>query len=69
MNRKILLGAVLSASLAVVLAWFPGPVSAEGIKVISDQTATGFKYPESVAYDPNAKVLYVSEFGSKLKPT
>ena len=25
--------------------------------------------PESVAYDPEAKVLYVSEFGSQLKPT
>ena len=69
MSRKILLGAVLSASLAVVLTGLPGPVSAEGIKVIWEKTATGFKYPESVAYDPKAKVLYVSEFGSKLKPT
>jgi len=68
-NRKILLGAVLSASLVVVLTGIPGPVSAGGVKVISEKTATGFKYPESVAYDPKAKVLYVSEFGSELKPT
>ena len=34
----------------------------------SEKTATGFKFPESVAYDPQAKVLYVSEFGSELKP-
>lgn len=47
-------------------------VSAQDMKamrVISDHTATGFKFPESVAYDPQAKVLYVSQFGSELKPT
>lgn len=46
-----------------------GPASAEAVKVVSDTTATGFKFPESVAYDAGAKVLYVSEFGSELKPT
>ncbi len=29
----------------------------------------GFKNPESIAYDPVNKVLYMSEFGSGLKPT
>ena len=29
----------------------------------------GFKNPESIAYDPVSKVLYMSEFGSGLKPT
>ena len=38
------------------------------LRVVSEQTATGFAFPESVAYDPRAKVLYVSEFGSELKP-
>jgi sugar lactone lactonase YvrE len=38
------------------------------LRVVSEQTAKGFAFPESVAYDPRAKVLYVSEFGSELKP-
>ncbi len=36
---------------------------------ISEKTISGFEYPESVAYDPTAKVLYVGQFGSELKPT
>lgn len=44
-------------------------IFAEGIRVIAEQTVTGFAYPESVANDPQDKVLYVSEFGSELKPT
>jgi hypothetical protein len=38
------------------------------LRVVSEQTAKGFAFPESVAYDPRARVLYVSEFGSELKP-
>jgi len=68
-SRKTLLGAALSASLVMLPAAFSGPVAAQDMKVISDKTATGFAFPESVAYDPAAKVLYVSEFGSELKPT
>jgi hypothetical protein len=41
---------------------------AKGLKVVSDQTVTGFSFPESVAYDAKAKVLYMSQFGSELKP-
>ena len=42
---------------------------ADGLRLISEQTASGFAFPESVAYDPNAKVLYVSQFGgTELKP-
>ncbi|MGH8648593.1 MAG: hypothetical protein ACREUP_04705, partial [Burkholderiales bacterium] len=40
----------------------------KGLRVVSDQTVTGFAFPESVAYDPKAKVLYVGQFGSELKP-
>jgi len=69
MSSKSLLGAALSVSLVMVSAALPGPVSAQATKVISDKTATGFAFPESVAYDPTAQVLYVSEFGSELKPT
>lgn len=69
MNRKISPSAALLAPLVLLLAGLPGPVSADGAKVLSDKTVTGFKFPESVAYDADAKVLYVSEFGSELKPT
>jgi hypothetical protein len=38
------------------------------LRVVSEQTVKGFAFPESVTYDPQAKALYVSEFGSELKP-
>src|SRR5258705_13685782 len=45
------------------------PLQALAVKVISEKTATGFKFPESVAYDTEAKVLYVGSFGgTELKP-
>jgi hypothetical protein len=38
-------------------------------RVSSDQTVGGFKFPESAAYDPKGKVLYVGNFGGeKLAP-
>ena len=40
----------------------------KGLRVVSDQTVTGFAFPESVAYDPKARVLYMGQFGSELKP-
>ena len=49
----------------------PPRASAQDVKplrVVWEQTVKGFAFPESVAYDPQAKVLYVSEFGSELKP-
>ena len=37
--------------------------------VVSDTTATGFAFPESVGCDSSANVLYVSQFGgTELKP-
>jgi len=42
--------------------------SAKELKVLSEKTVTGFGYPESVAYDPTEKVLYVGDFVSALKP-
>ncbi|MGH7389482.1 MAG: hypothetical protein ACREM3_08485 [Candidatus Rokuibacteriota bacterium] len=65
------IAAPLLASLIVVQMGMSPEVSAQGIKgirVVSEQTAAGFAFPESVAYDPQAKVLYVSQFGSELKP-
>lgn len=38
------------------------------LRVVSEQTVKGVVFPETVTYDPQAKVLYVSEFGSELKP-
>src|SRR5574339_1088313 len=38
------------------------------LRVVSEQTVKGFAFPESVGYDPQGRVLYVSEFGSELKP-
>ena len=39
------------------------------LRLVSEQTVGGFTFPESVAYDPKAKVLYVSQFGgTELKP-
>ena len=57
------------AILVVLTIGLLMPLTASAVEFISESTATGFKFPESVAYDPNAKVLYVSEFGSELKPT
>jgi len=61
----------LAFSVAFVVApmAMTAAVSAREIKAVSEKMATGFAYPESVAYDAKAKVLYVSEFGSELKPT
>ena len=40
----------------------------QGLRATSEQTVGGFAFPESVAYDPGRKTLYVSEFVSKLAP-
>jgi hypothetical protein len=59
-GRAILSWVVLALSLTL---------SACAMKVVSDNTATGFKFPESCAYDPEGKVLYVGSFGgTELKP-
>ncbi len=56
-------------AFAALLAISTGAL-AQGLRASSEQTVGGFAFPESVAYDPRAKALYVSEFGSpKLDPT
>src|SRR3990170_3499131 len=72
MGRSMAIFLALSACPAVGQAGVSPAASAQDVKairVVSEQTATGFKFPESVAYDPRAKVLYVSQFGSELQPT
>lgn len=44
------------------------PVSAKELKVISDQSVTGFGHVESVGCDAKGKALYASDFGPDLKP-
>jgi len=63
----------IAVALAVSLAGCAqtsssGMQDAKPLRVVSEQTVKGFAFPESVAYDPQARVLYVSEFGSELKP-
>jgi sugar lactone lactonase YvrE len=60
---------VVPAAFVIALTAASTPLSAGEVAVVSDTTVTGFTYPESVGYDAEAKVLYVSEFGSELKPT
>ncbi len=68
MIKKISTGLVLSACLAVLpMAMTTGVFAAE-LKVLSEQTTTGFGHVESVAYDPKGKVLYTGDFGPDLKP-
>jgi hypothetical protein len=72
MRRSMSIGLVLFACLALAHLGLSSGVSAKDMqemRVASEHTATGFAFPESVAYDPQAKVLYVSQFGSELKPT
>ena len=71
MCKGISIAFALSASLAIVHTGIPPHVSAQDVKpirVVSEQTVKGFAFPETVTYDPQARVLYVSEFGSELKP-
>ncbi len=73
MTRGLAVAWALVASLAVIVSGCAGTTSGtmpdvKPLRVVTDETAKGFTFPESVAYDPRGKVLYVSEFGSELKP-
>jgi len=58
----------MKAALGIALAFGLQPAFA-ALHVSSDQTVGGFVHIESVSYDPHAKALYVSEFGTeKLAP-
>lgn len=71
MRRTMTIALALLTAVAIVPTWMASDVSAQDVKplrVVSEQVVKGFAFPESVSYDPQAKVLYVSEFGSELKP-
>jgi hypothetical protein len=64
---------LIAVALAVALAGCAqtsssGMQDAKPLRIVSEQTVKGFAFPESVGYDAQARVLYVSEFGSELKP-
>jgi len=69
MSKGMRAGLILSVAVASV-GFAPKASAADTkLRVISEQTVAGFAFPESVAYDPRAKVLYVSQFGgTELKP-
>jgi DNA-binding beta-propeller fold protein YncE len=68
MRNGMLIGITLAGALCLM---FMGVtvLGAQELRVVSEETVTGFVHPESVAYDPGERVLYVGQFGSVLKPT
>lgn len=68
MSRAMTAGLVLLVGMAG-FACNASAAEAGKLRVVSDQTITGFTFPESVGCDPGGKALYVSEFGGvALKP-
>ena len=65
MNKKAGMVLAILAALALPPA---AAREAKRLKVASDNTVTGFQFPESVGCDAKNKALYVSQFGSKLAP-
>lgn len=66
--RNFSLNLACAICLVIFQTTIASDVSAKELKVLSEQTATGFGHVESVAYDPKGKVLYTSDFGPDLKP-
>ena len=64
------MGVAFSAFVAMAQLGVSPEASAQSkLRVVSEQTVSGFAFPESVAYDPGEKVLYVGQFGgTELKP-
>lgn len=70
MSKGMPVGLVVSVCTAVVQLGISGAAygqEGKGLRVVSDQTVTGISFPESVAYDPKAKVLYTGQW-AELKP-
>jgi hypothetical protein len=63
-SPKLLLAAI-PMIVAACAAQAPAPNASEPLKVLSDTTATGFGWPESVGCDTAHHVLYVSQFGGE----
>lgn len=66
---SVLLALSTALGLAVSACGTASPTrEVRPLRVVSEQAVKGFTFPESVACDARAGVLYVSEFGSELKP-
>jgi DNA-binding beta-propeller fold protein YncE len=64
MKQAPMAAAVIAAALFCHAVFAQNP-----LRVSSDQTVGGFVFPESAAYDPKGKALYVGNFGGqKLAP-
>ena len=71
MSKGMRVGLIASACLVLAYAPVAPAASAKegkGLRVVSDQTVSGFPFPESIACDAKGKVLYVGQFVSALKP-
>jgi hypothetical protein len=68
MIRTVSRAVAVASCLAVLPAALASVSSAAEMKVISDKAVKGFAHPEAVIYDPEAKLLYVGDFGADLKP-
>ncbi|HTP95405.1 MAG TPA: hypothetical protein VMK05_06120 [Burkholderiales bacterium] len=70
MNKAKVASLMLPACAAILqFALTPELSAADKLHAVSEQTAGGFAFPESAAYDAKAKVLYVGQFGgTELKP-
>jgi hypothetical protein len=72
MVKTLRIGSIVSVCAILAYAG-PGQAASGGqakeLRVVSDTAAgTALKFPESAAYDPQRKVLYVGQFGSELQP-
>src|SRR5699024_7826108 len=57
---------VVCVCIAAVLTVVCGAAVAAGdgkLRVISEKSAGGFAFPDSAAYDPKVKVVYMGQFG------
>src|SRR5690242_8553416 len=61
-------GLAFAACLVMTQVTAAPPAAARDLSVLSERVVGGFGHPESVAYDPKEKVLYVGDFGPELKP-
>jgi sugar lactone lactonase YvrE len=68
MSRTILNALAVPAFVALWQIATSPMLFAEEIKVLSDQVVTGFQFPESIGCTADGKSMYVSQFGSELKP-
>ena len=66
MRKETKAGLIFAAGVTVmpiVAVQQTGAADAPKMHVMYEKTVTGFAFPESCAYDPAAKVLYVGNFG------